>query len=108
MREVGEHAAYTVEPFMAELAGLDMFNSIRTAPPDPTGEAVAVQGHNIPWECGDHPALGQRHNDMSQTWYNHNLPPLPPSTKSPAPQLDSAMLIIRRCNRDTPEVVKDI
>ena len=49
MREVGEHEAYADEPFMEELAGLDMFDSIRTAPPDWTGKAVAVRGDNIPW-----------------------------------------------------------
>ena len=44
---------------------MDLFSSVRAAPPDPTGEAVAVRGDNLPWECGEHPALGQRHNDMS-------------------------------------------
>ena len=29
---------------MEELARLDMFDSIREAPPDPKGEAVAVRG----------------------------------------------------------------
>ena len=43
-----------------------LFDSVRAAPPDPTGEAVAVRGDNLPWECGEHPALGQRHNDKSQ------------------------------------------
>ena len=39
-----------------ELAGLDMFDSTRAAPPDPKGEAVAVRGDNFPWDCGEHPA----------------------------------------------------
>ena len=107
MHDVGERDAYTDEPFMEELAGLDMFDSIRAAPPYPTGEAVALRGDNIPWDCGDHPALGQRHNDVSQTLHSHHVPPLPPVTKSPPPQLDSAVLITRRRNRDTPEVVKE-
>ena len=37
---------------MEELAGLDVFNSIQAAPPDPKGEAEAVRGDNIPWERG--------------------------------------------------------
>ena len=108
VRDEIEHAAYADEPFMEELAGLDMFDSIRAAPPDPKDEAVAVRGDNIPWDCGEHPTLGHKHNDMSQTLHSHHVPPLPPSTKSPPPQLDSVMLISRHRHRDTPEVVKDI
>ena len=108
MRDEGEHDEYADEPFMEELAGQDMFDSIRAAPPDPKGETVAVRGDNIPWDCGEHPTLGHRHNDMSQTLHSHHVPPLPPGTKSPPPQLDSAVLISRHRHRDTPEVVKDI
>ena len=84
-----------------------MFDSIRAAPPDPTGEAVVVRGDNIPWDCDDHLALGHMHDDISQTLYTHHVPPLAPGTKSPPPQLESAVLISRRRNPDTPEVVKD-
>ena len=45
---------------------------------------------------------------MSQTLHSHHVPPLPPGTKSPPPQLDNAVLISRHRHRDTPEVVKDI
>ena len=65
-----EHDAYDDEPFMEELAGLDMFDSIRAAPPDPKGEAVAVRGDNVAWDCGEHPALGHKHNDASQTLHS--------------------------------------
>lgn len=44
----------------------------------------------------------------SQTLHSHHVPPLPPGTKSPPPQLKSAVLISRQSNRDTPAVVKDI
>ena len=108
MRDEREHDTYDDEPFMEELAGLDMFDSIRAALPDPKGEAVAVRGDNVPWDCGEHPALGHRHNDASQTLHSHHVPPLPPGTQSPPPQLDSAVLISRHRHRDTPEVVKDI
>ena len=57
MRDEREHDAYADKPFVEELAGLDMFNSIWAAPPDPKGEAVAVRDDNIPWDCGEHPAL---------------------------------------------------
>ena len=50
-----------------------MFDSIRAAPPDVTGEAVAMWGDSVPWDCGEYPALGHRHNDMSQTLYTHHL-----------------------------------
>ena len=56
-----------------ELRGIDLFDSVRAAPPDPTGEAVAVRGDKLTWECGEHPALGQRRNDMSQTLCIHNV-----------------------------------
>ena len=108
MREVGEHGAYADEPFMEELAGLDKSDSIRAAPPDPTGEAVAVRGDNVPWDCNEHPSLGHTHNDKSQTLYTHQVPPSPPDTQSPPPQLDSAVLISRRRSQDTLEVFKDI
>ena len=108
VRDESEHDEYADEPFMEERAGLDMFDSIRAAPPDPKDEAVAVRGDNIPWDCGEHPALGHRHNDMSQTLHSHHVPPLPPGTKSPPPQLDSAVLISRHRHRDTPKAVKDI
>ena len=108
MRDEREHDEYDDEPFMEELAGLDMFDSIQAAPPDPKGEAVAVRGDKIPWDCGEHPTLGHRHNDMSQTLHSHHVPPLPPGTKSPPPQLDSAVLISRHRHRDKLEVVKDI
>ena len=64
---------YSDEPFMEEPRGIDLFDSVRTAPPDPTGEAVAVRGDNLPWECGEHPALDQRHNGMSQTLHTHRV-----------------------------------
>ena len=95
VRDESEHDAYADESFMEELVGQDMFDSIRAAPPDPKGEAVAVRGDNIPWDCGEHPAVGRRHNDMSQTLHSHHVPPLPPGTKWPPPQLDSAVLISR-------------
>ena len=63
-RVADEEVPYSTQPFMEELRGMDLFNSVRAAPPDPTGEAVAVRCDNLPWECGEHPALGQRHNDM--------------------------------------------
>ena len=75
MRDEREHDAYADEPFMEELAGLEMFDSIWAAPPNPKGEAVAVRGENIPWNCGEDPALGHRHNDMSQTQHSHYVPP---------------------------------
>ena len=70
-RAADEALPYFDEPFMEELRGIDLFDSVRAAPQDPTGEAVAVRGDNLPWECGEHPALGQRHNDMSQTLHTH-------------------------------------
>ena len=48
-----------------------LFDSVRVAPPDPTGEAVAVRGDNNPWDRGKHPALGKGHNDMSHTLRKH-------------------------------------
>ena len=68
-RAAYEEVPYSGEPFMdpppEELRGIDLFDSVRSAPPDPTGEAVAVRSDNLPWECGEHPALCQRHNNMS-------------------------------------------
>ena len=45
VRDEGEHDAYADEPFMEELAGLDLFDTIRAAR---KGDAVAVRGDNVP------------------------------------------------------------
>ena len=42
-RDVHEQPAYSDEPFMEELTSLDLLDSVRAAPPDPTGVAVAVR-----------------------------------------------------------------
>ena len=47
-RVATEQAPYTDEPFMEELKGLDLFDSIRAALPDPAGDAAAVRGNNLP------------------------------------------------------------
>ena len=36
-READEAVPYSDEPFMEELRGIDLFDSVRAAPPDPTG-----------------------------------------------------------------------
>ena len=51
-RAADEALPYSDEPFMEELRGIDLFDSVRAAPPDPTAEAVAVRGDNLPWDCG--------------------------------------------------------
>ena len=61
-RDVNEQPAYSDEPFMEELTSLDLLDSVRAAPPDPTGVAVAVWGDNVPWDCGEHPDFGFTHN----------------------------------------------
>ena len=50
---------------MEELRHLDMFDSVRAAPPDPTGAAVAVREDNVPLDCGEHPGLGKEHNMLT-------------------------------------------
>ena len=65
VRVATEQGPYTDEPFMEELRWLDLFDSIRAAPPDPARDTVAVRGDNFPRECGEHPAFCQRHNEMS-------------------------------------------
>ena len=65
-RNEGEEVPYSDEPFMEQLKGLDLFDSIIAAP-DPTGEAVAVRGDNVPCDCGEHPTSGKGQNDISST-----------------------------------------
>ena len=43
-RAADEEAPYSNGLFMEELEGMDWFNFVRAAPPDPTGEAVTVRG----------------------------------------------------------------
>ena len=70
--------------------------------------AVAVRCDNIPWECGEHPALGQRHNDMSQTLQNLQLWQRGPDSPLPATDMESAVLISRQRQKSTLDVVNDI
>ena len=58
-RDVHEQPAFSDEPFMEELFSLNLLDSVRAVPPDPTGVAVAVRGDNVPWDCGEHPSLGR-------------------------------------------------
>lgn len=84
-RDMGEQVPCLDEAVMEELEGGregDLFDSIRAAPPDPIGEAVAVRG-DIPWDCGEHPALGKGHNNMSHNLHKHCMQPRSPRSKSP-------------------------
>ena len=67
-----------------------------------------MRGDNLPWECGEHPALGQRHNDMSQTLHSHRVRQR--STNSPvhAPAVESAVLISRQRHKSTTDMVYDV
>ena len=91
---------------MEELKGFYLFDSIMAAPHDPTGEAVAVRGDNLPWECDEHPALGQRHNDMSQTLHDLRLRQRGPDSPLPATYVESALLISRQLHKS--DVVNNI
>ena len=67
-----------------------------------------MRGDNLPWECGEHPALGQRRNDMSQTLHSHRVRQR--STNSPvhAPAVESAVLISRQRHKSTTDMVYDV
>ena len=86
-----------------------MLDSVRAAPPDPTGEAVAVQGDNAPWDCGEHPSLGRGHNLLGDHLRRVHMPsevsppPSPPPVEYPMPEL-----ISRQRDKPTPEVTRDI
>ena len=97
-----------LEPFMEELRGIDLLDSVRAAPPDPTGDAVAVRGDNLPWECGEHPGLGQRHNDMSQTLHTHRVRQRSADSPLHVPVLEGALLISRQRHKSTPDMVYDV
>ena len=103
-----EEAPYSDEPFMEELRGMDFFNSVRAAPSDLTGEAVAVRGDNLPWECGEHPTLGQRHNDMSQTLHTHRVGQRSAGSPLHAPGMESAELISRQRHETTLDMAYDV
>ena len=103
-READEALPYLDEPFVEELRGIDLIDSVRAAPLDPTGEAVAVRGDNLPWECGEHPALGKRHNDMSQTVHTHRVRQRSADSPLHAPDVESAVLISRQRHKSTPDM----
>ena len=107
-RAADEEVPYSDEPFMEKLRGIDQFDSVRAAPPDPTDEAVAVRGDNLPWECGEHPELGQRHNDMSQTLHTHRVRQRSVDSPLHEPAVESAVLISRQRHKSTPDMVYDL
>ena len=67
-----------------------------------------MRGDNLPWECGEHPALGQRHNDMSQTMHTHRVRQRCQKSPLHEPAVESAVLISRQRHKSTPDVVNDI
>ena len=75
---------------------MDLFNSVRATPLDPTEEDVAVRGDNHPWECGEHPAMGQWHNDKSQTLHTHHVRQRSADSPLHAPAVESVVLISRQ------------
>ena len=107
-RAADEAVPCSDEPFMEELRGIDLFDSVRAAPPDTTGEAVAVRGDNLPWECGEHPALGQRHNDMSQTLHTHRVRQRSADSPLHASTVERAVLTSRQRHKSTPDMVYDV
>ena len=107
-RAADEEVPYSDEPFMEELRGLGLFNSVRAAPPDPTGEAVAMRADNLPWECGEHPALGQRYNDMSQTLHTHRVRQRSANSPLHEPAVESAVPISRQRHKSTPDIATDV
>ena len=104
-RAADEAVPYSDEPFMEELQGIDLFDSVRAAPPDTTAEAVAVRGDNLPWECGEHPELGQRLNDMSQALHTHRVRQRSADSPLHTPAVKSAVLISRQRNKSTPDML---
>ena len=94
---------------MEELTSLDLLESVRAAPPEPTGVAVAVRGDNVPWDCGEHPDLGRSHSFLGDHLRKVHMPgevsppPSPPPMEHPMPEL-----ISRQRDRHTPQVVRDI
>ena len=112
-RVTAEQAPCSDEPFTEALKGMDLFISIRAAPPDTTGEAVAVRGDNLPWarECGEdlpRGALGQRHNDMSQTLHTHRMRQRSWNSPLHATEAESALMTTRQRPKSTRDVVNDI
>ena len=100
-----EAVPYSDNPFMEELRGIDLCDSTRAAPPVPTGDAVAVRGDNLPWECGEHLALGQRHNNMSQTLHTHRVRQRSADSPLHAAEVQSAVLISRQRHKSTSNMV---
>ena len=108
-RDVNEQPALSDEPFMDKLTSLDLPDTVRATPPDPTGVGVAVLGDNIPWDCGEHPGLGRGHNSFGDHLRKVHMPsevsppPSPPPVEYPMPEL-----ISRQRDKSTPEVARDI
>ena len=111
-RVAPEQVPCTNQPFMEELERLDLFDSIRAATLDSACDAVGVRGvDNLPWECGEHPALGQQQNVMSQTLNDLRLRQRGLDNPFLATDVKNAKLINcrwRQRRKSTPDIVNDI
>ena len=67
-----------------------------------------MNSDNLPRECGEHPAQGQRHNDISQTLHTHRVRQRSKDSPVHAPGVESAVLISRQRHKFTPDVATDI
>ena len=108
-RDVREQAAYLDKPFMEELKSLDMITSVRAAPLDFTGVAVAVRGDNVPWDCGEHPMLGRGQNSPDDHFHEVRMPSeVSPPPSSPPTDYQMPELVSRQQIKSTPEVARDV
>ena len=106
--DVHEQSQYLDEPFMEELKGLDLLNSVLAAPPDAPGVVLAVRGDNVPWDSGAHPMLGRGQHSLGDHLHNVYMPSevLPPPLSLPAVQA-TPVSICRPRNKSTSEVAHD-
>ena len=69
---------------------------------------MAVRGDKLLWECVEHPALGQRHNDMSQALHTHRVRQRRADSPLHARAEESSVLISRQRNKSTPDMAYDV
>ena len=108
-RDVNEQPAFSDEPIMEELTSLDLLDSVRAALPDPTGVAVALRGHNVPLDCGEHPSLGPGHNLLGDHLRRVHMPSeVSPPPSTPPVEYPMPKLISTQRDKSTPEVARDV
>ena len=108
-RDTDEVLPYTDEPFMEHVKAIAAFDNVRTVPADPTGRSVGNRGGNVQWKAGEHPTVGERHNQLGTALHTVEHPREHwPEEVVKSSAYGPALLFARDATQSTPEVAAGV